>query len=433
VEVTRLGATVATATVEPNSLQTLYLPWVNELKSPSTLPFCAPSSLKTETVRAVDGAYRLTASRPVVVYQFNAIQYAGKGGAPGKDWSTCNCLQGCFSYTNDASLLLPSTAMTGNYRIAGVPAWVDEGFAYPPYFAVTGTVDGTQVTVKLSPTGAIAGGGGVPATGKGGTATFSLDQGDVVMVVGTGDADFSGTLVTASAAVQVITGIACTDNPVGSDACDHLEESVFPAETLGKHYFVTQPTGPMGATVGHTVRIYGNVDGTQLEYPGANPGGPATISAGQVVDLGVVTSDFEIVGDHEFTVASFQMGASKIMPNVPTDQQKGDPAQSFMTAVEQYRTKYVFLAPEDYDVSFVDVVAPDGAVVTVDGAAVSSFVPLSSKHGIARVQLGPGNAGAHVLESSAPVGIQVIGYGTYTSYQYPGGGNFGLISPPPPK
>jgi len=54
---------------------------------------------------------------------------------------------------------------------------------------------------------------------------------------------------------------------------------------------------------------------------------------------------------------------------------------SLMTAVEQYRTKYVFLAPNDDDMSYVDV----------------------------------------------------IGYGTYTSYQYPGGLNLSAITPPPPK
>jgi hypothetical protein len=436
VTVTRLGETVATATVEPNALQTLYLPWVPELKSPSTLPFCAPSSAKTETVHAVDGAYHLVSTRPVAVNQFNAIQYAGKGGPPGKDWSACapiGCIGGCFSYTNDASLLLPTTALTGTYRIAGAPAWPDESFTYPPYFAVTGTADGTQVTVKLSPTGAIAGGGGVASTPPGGTTSFSLDKGDVVMVVGTSSADFSGSLVTATAPVQVITGISCTQMPDGTEACDHIEESLFPAETLGKHYFVTMPTGPHGVTVGHVVRIYGNVDGTLLTYPGANPGAPAVIGAGEVVDLGAVTTDFEIVGDHEFTVASFQIGAGQVDPNAPIDQQKGDPAQSFMTAVEQYRTKYVFLAPADYDTSFVDIVAPNSAVVSVDGVEVGGFTSQSSGFGLARYQLGPGNAGAHVLTASAPVGIQVVGYGTYTSYQYPGGSNLGHISPPPPK
>ncbi len=52
---------------------------------------------------------------------------------------------------------------------------------------------------------------------------------------------------------------------------------------------------------------------------------------------------------------------------------------------------------------------------------------------MARFKLGPGNGGAHTLQASAPVGIQVMGYGLYTSYQYPGGSDLTAIAPPPVK
>ena len=182
------------------------------------------------------------------------------------------------------------------------------------------------------------------------------------------------------------------------------------------------------------MRIYGNFDSTKLTYPGKNPGGPAVINAGQVVDLGLVKDDFEVVGDQPFAVSSFSVGANMIDPGVPTNQQKGDPDQSLMVSTEQYRTKYVFLAPSDYDVSFIDVVQPMTAKLTLDGAAVSvQPSALSSGYGVARVQLGAGNNGAHVLTATEAVGLQVMGYGTYTSYQYPGGLNLSVISIPPPK
>ena len=50
---------------------------------------------------------------------------------------------------------------------------------------------------------------------------------------------------------------------------------------------------------------------------------------------------------------------------------------------------------------------------------------------VARVQLAP--TGQHKLESDTPVGLQVYGYGNYTSYQYPGGLNLKRIAPAPPK
>ena len=148
-----------------------------------------------------------------------------------------------------------------------------------------------------------------------------------------------------------------------------------------------------------------------------------------MVDLGQVNVDFELVADHELTVMHFQVGAGPV-----SSAGKGDPSQSFATAVEQYRLKYVFLAPDDYDVNFADVVQPMDAKLTLDGAPVANKpVAMSSGFGITRVKLGVGNKGAHVLTSTAPVGIQVLGYGTYTSYQYPGGLNLGKIAPPPIK
>ncbi len=331
--------------------------------------------------------------------------------------------------------------MTGNYRITGQTGWVDTtdpSMPKPyagPLFAVTGTADGTDVTVNLAPTAKIMGGGGVPNTNGGGSVTFSVNAGDVVEIIGSADSDFSGSLVKATKPVQVIAGISCSQSPIGKVACDHMEESVFPAETLGKRYFVTAPTSPKGNVVGHVVRIYGNADGTTLTYPSGKPGGaPTTIAAGQVADLGIVNQSFEIVGDHEFAVGSFQLGAELVDPNTISPKQQGDPAQSLATAVEQYRKKYVFLAPADYEVSFVDVVQPLGATLTLDGNTVGiKPTAIGSGFGVARIQLGAGNGGAHLLSATAPIGIQVMGYGAYTSYQYPGGLNLDAIAPPPPK
>jgi hypothetical protein len=434
VTVTRNGQTIATQQVGPNSLSTVYLPWVPELKGQDS-DECGSAVPLSATVRSNGGAYHLVSTRPVTVYQFSALEYAPQGGPPGKNWGACPaqfCGLECFSYTNDASLLLPSTAMTGNYRITGKDGW--ELANIGPYFAVTGTADNTSVTVQLSQTGQVLGGGGVPPIGPGGQATFNLNAGDVVEVVGDAYSDLSGSLVKATAPVQVITGMPCVNVPDDFYACDHIEESVFPAETLGKHYFVTVPTSPNNTVVGHLVRIYGNVNGTALTYPGgAPPGAPTSINAGQVVQLDQVSQDFEILGDHEFAVGTFQFGAQLVDPNGGFTEQKGDPAQSLATAVEQYRTKYVFLAPSDYPENYVDIVMPAGAQVNLDGAALTVPVkPLSSNYSIARVPLGPGNNGAHTIVANTPVGIQVMGYGSYTSYQYPGGLNLGTIAPPPP-
>ncbi len=234
---------------------------------------------------------------------------------------------------------------------------------------------------------------------------------------------------------QVLAGVPCIQTPIGTQACDHVEESVFPAETLGRDYFVTVPTGPKGNVVGHVVRMYGNRDGTKLTYAPSKPAGaPDTLSAGQVVDLGQVKADFRVTGDQEFAVASLMLGGALLDPGAAVGTQKGDPSMSFATAIEQYRKRYIFLAPDDYDISYVDIVYPDGASLTLDGTTPAAGKAIGSTgFNIARAKLGAGKAGAHELTSTKPVGVQVMGYGSYTSYQYPGGLDLKSIAPPPVK
>ena len=444
VTVTRGDATVSTVTVAPNSLEKIFLPWVNELKGGQADNCGSPPPL-TKTVGVLSGAYHLVSTRPVTVYQFNALEYRGQGGPPGKSWASCpgntvcaSAFQalGCFSFSNDASLLLPSTALTGNYRVT-MPAGQPNPFTggNGAYFSITGTQNGTTVKVQLSGSGAIRAGAGIPATGAGGVFSFVLNQGDVVQVLSDANTDPAGSLVQADRPVQVISGISCANIPdTNTQACDHLEETVLPAETLGKRYLVAPLTGPKGNKPGQVVRIVGNVNGTTLTYKGNKPANaPAQINAGQVVNLGLLQNAFEIEGSNEFIVSTFMPGAGILDPS-SGDQAKGDPSMSTATAVEQFRKKYVFLAPDDYDISYADVLAPEGTALTLDGQPVSVAPDPIDGTGyvVHRIKLGPGKNGAHLLEADKEVGLQVMGYGSYTSYQYPGGSNLTLIAPPPP-
>ena len=441
ITVTQRGKTIATAEVAPNALTTIYLPWVPELKGPDG-DECGKIVGLLPSVLSKGGAYHLVSTSPVTVYQFNSLEYQGVGGPKGKDWSTCPGLKtcdsygtsvGCFSFTNDASLLLPSTALTGNYRVTGQSDWKDGATA--AYLAITGTQASTEVTVHLTKAATIVAGTDVKAVPLGGTAKLTLGAGDVVELVSDGKGDLTGSLVQASAPVQVIAGMPCVFQPYDPNkpACDHIEETVLPAETLGQHYFVTVPTSPHGDVVGHIVRLVGNVDGTSLQYPsGKKPANaPSSIDAGQVLDLGIVTDDFELAADHELAVATFMLGASMVDPG-QAGGQLGDPSQSNATAVEQYRTKYVFLAPTDYEVSYVDVVQPLDALLELDGApSCGPVVVIGSGYGVRRIKLPTKGTGTHVLVASKPIGIQVVGYGAYTSYQYPGGLDLKVIAAPP--
>jgi len=155
------------------------------------------------------------------------------------------------------------------------------------------------------------------------------------------------------------------------------------------------------------------------------------INAGDVFDLGVVTTDFRVVGDHELAIASLMLAGSV---SDTVGHGLGDPSISMLAATAQYRTEYVFLAPTDYDVSYVDIVAPPGAHVTLDGELLPAPNVLQDMgFMIVRANLPRSSGSAHRLIADKPVGLQVVGYGAYTSYQLPGGMDLLPIAPPPVK
>jgi IgGFc binding protein len=309
--------------------------------------------------------------------------------------------------------------------------------------------------VGLSSTSIVVAGDGVPAAAASGTLTFAMNAGDVVEILGQAadSVDLSGSLVQANKPVEVFAGMQCAEEPWGAFACDHLESSVLPAETLGKDYVVTVPTSPHAKLVGHVVRFYGNVDGTTLTYSPARPAGcPTTINAGEAVQCGgtpscpytdddgkaqtasCVTETFEVTGSNEFAVSSFMLGGSVVDREDSAQASQGDPSMSPMVATEQYRKSYIFLAPTDYEESFADIVIPSGTTLTLDGTAVLATPQVvNATWSVVRIELtNTGMDGAHVLSGSKAFGVQVIGYGAYTSYQYPAGLDLVPISPPPP-
>lgn len=443
-----------TVKVLGGSLSKIYLPWVKALKGPDSGEGSEPNANCTSvpmpaeqpSVTVKKGAFHLVSSRPVTVWQFNALEYKPAGGPAGKDWSSCPgnsyCVQtlgpaGCYSYSNDASLLLPTNALTGNYRISGLHSFTSPfGRATSGAFvAVTGTEDGTVVTVKTSKTTKILGGGDISSMGPNGTISFTIGAGDVqlIRIEPRTEFDPSGSLVQATKPVQVITGVPCIYNPVGEPACDHVEESVFPAETLGKKYVVAAPTAPDGKVVGHIVRLYGNVDGTTLTYSSTPPGAPTTINAGDVVDLGIVKGDFTVEGSSELAVGTFMLAGKLVDPEVEEKERRGDPSASLVAAAEQFRKKYIFLAPDDYDVSYAQISAAPGTKIELDGKQLEVEPAVVGAYVVHRIKLGSGTKGTHTLIASQPVGLQVMGYGKYTSYQYPGGLDLARIAPAPPK
>ena len=431
-------------TVGPNAVQAIPLPWVKDLKGPqfdqnTVVGDPGPSRLVKK------GAYHLTTDLPVSVYQFNALDYEIDAGVGCPGYGDGGAGEHCFSYSNDASLLLPANVATGDYGMVGWPSFG----ATPGFLAVTATVDNTHVTVF--PAGNMQ---GVPNNGpvamvRGNSYTYTLDTGDVLELFSVvGDvrkplytSDLSGSIVKADQPVLAFGGHGCTFIPQGKRACDHLESSMFPVQTLGSQFIVSMPHTPHGERI--WVRIMGLYDNTLVAFdPPVSGRNGVVLNTGDVVDLPDVDKSFAIVANGRVNVVEYLQGEYASWPSGPDAGEPspdlGDPSQSPAVPLQQYRSTYTFFAPKSYAENWVDVSTPTGNGITLDGTPIpqSAYVGVGGQPcSTASVQLAPGTS-SHEIHATSPFGLVVYGYGSRTSYMYPGGLDlrvFSVPEPPPPN
>ena len=448
VTVTISGGALSAPTVvnvPAGQVQAITLPWVPELKGPTFDQNTAVGDPGQSRIVS-GGAYHLTTSLPVSVYQFSALEYEIDAGTTDPDGGTCpgegeaGAGPHCYSYSNDASLLLPSNVASGDYGVLAWPSFA----ATPGFLAVVATVPNTSVTVY--PAGRVQ---GVPGTGpalmvRGDSYTYTLaNAGDVLeMFSDTGDIhtpvytqDLSGTILHADQPVVTYGGHGCTFIPENKKACDHLESSMFPVESLGTDYIVTMPHTPHGE--GEWVRIMAFYDNTKVVFdPPVSGTNGAVLNVGDVLDLPSVSQAFAVHANGRIFVAHYELGEFTNFPDdsgVPTPD-LGDPSECPAITISQYRSTYTFLAPSSYAQNWIDVIAPTGATVTLDGTTIpaSDFTPIGSQPFVlAHEQLPTGQQG-HSATGTQPFGLYVYGYGSRTSYMYPGGLDLRTQYIPPP-
>ncbi|MBX3157811.1 MAG: IgGFc-binding protein [Deltaproteobacteria bacterium] len=392
--------------VPPRSVTMQRLPWLLDLKlcrEPGA-DGCrnpAPGAL------VAGGAYRIRAHAPVSVYQFNPLD--------------CR-LPGAFSISNDASVLIPTNAWGTDYYAAGFSPMhypSDPPALYGSLMAVVAKEPNTAVVIVTSAD--TASGDDFPGIRAGVPTTFMLGTGDVVeltSVVG----DLTGSRVTSDKPVQVISGHYGAQVPVGVQAADHLEEAMFPIETLGTRYVINAPAIANVLPDGkeQIVRVVATRNDTTLVYTPPQPGAPATIAtAGGYVELPSSAASYVLT-------ASAPVLAIQYMEGQRAGGGTGDPAMTLAVPVDQFRTSYAFLAPPNFDQNHLDVTAPTGAHVMLDGIPVELNPIPGTEYSLGRIQelsAGAASDGSHWLEGDVAFGISVYGYAPFTSYWYPGGLN----------
>jgi hypothetical protein len=442
----RGAALAAQAVVPGGSLHTFELALDTGLKlSPDT----------HQSLQVSDAAYRLESTRPVAVYQFNPLDY--RQGDPTSPDS--------YSYSNDASLVLPEHGMGTEYIVASRPTfYVEQGggianptYASPGFFAVVATRPDTEVVIHFA--GRTQFGSGVPAYVPGDTATFVLQAGEVLQVASalmaqclgteyTGDCgmaedctycrvpaeyDLTGTRIRSSAPVAVFGGHNCTFIPFDTWACDHLEEQLLPVTAWGTEYVVsyTVPQNPANPEP-NVIRILSAVDDNEIRFhPPQAHGASQVLHAGQWTEL-ESGSDFIVQGDGPLLVVQHTVGENYAAPGLnqmpgelPTG--RGDPAMGQVPPVGQFRRRYYVLAPDSIPDNYLNIVrprGPSGSDVWLDGCRVlpHAFSPVGVDGSFEVARL-PISSGPHRLMSDVPVGVIGYGFAPSTSYLCPAGLN----------
>jgi hypothetical protein len=396
--------TIQTSTVAPNTLKQFNLP-------DRHINYTGLNSA---------GAYRIVSDLPIIAYQFQPID-------------------GVNSYTSDASLLLPASALDQFYYVAN---WGKPSFGNPQ-LVIAAAQDGTQVTIRS--TIPVQAGGAIAAISAGVNYTFpqTLNEGDYIQLEGVplgapNPQSFTGTYITSTKPISVFSNNWCGNVPTQVCCCDHLEEQIIGLQTWGKNYVASRMPVRSSGTPDATVwQVLASQDQTTVTFNAAAgvtglPNGPQVLNAGQSIQLSVTGTsanpgDFLVNADKPIFLMEYL--TSSQTTNAPVNL-AGDPAMTQAVPVEQFLDSYVVLVPVNWTYDYFILTKPVGATITIDGAQVgqNNFVGVGNP-----IQWEAGRVavpdGVHVVKGSAPFGVVVVGYDAYDSYAYPGGLNQKILNP----
>ena len=451
VRIDKDGRMAASVTVPAESASTVVLEFDADLKGTYEGP--------DGSTLSPGAAYHLTSSVPVTVHQFNPLLYELDQDCvsqPENDQKDGRC----NSYTNDASLLLPSHVLArgvdegvsylGVSRATFLAEFsaTHERKSYAGFLALTAAGDRmVKVKVKSSAYTVGSADGKVPALAPGDELEAELMPGDVLQIrAGTppdcpgasavlnqgkpnelavcdpGSAyDLTGTAIESDGALQVIGGHDCTYVPYDRPACDHLEESLFPLETWGQEVVVTRPRAKQSTV--YRLRVVSGADQNTIRFEPAKVHAQVTLDRGKFLEF--ETDQHVIVrGQKQLAVAQYLVGQGGSADG-------GDPSLSLAIPSDQFRESYTFISPETYDSNYVNVIAPAGSDVLLDGQLIDGFEPV----GDGTLEAAPvflDRPGQHELRGAdgQSIGLVLYGYGAYTSYMLPGGLDLRIIGVP---
>jgi hypothetical protein len=373
--------------------------------------FVLPSGFDVDGTQKTDKTFHIETTAPVAVHQFNPLNGDGV-------------------YTNDASLLLPSNVTGKEYVVMSWPHRND-GIILRGFFTMIATQPGFT-EIKVVPSSQVAAGFGVAQLSPGNPYLFVLAQGEAINFETDGEhgSDLTGTTIQASQKISVISGHECANVPLGITACDHMEQQLFPLESWSTEYFADAFKARSADQVDIYRVIAGDTDVLVETIPPLPGYESFKLQKGNWIQFASGDS-FKIKSNGPILVGHFLTGANYPgavdrpeceFSAVGKPEPIGDPAFTLAAPVKRYLKEYAVLTPSGYmeGENYVNIIAPDGTAVTIDGLPVTA--PFKSIPGtgysIATQGVVPG---VHTVQADKAFGLTAYGYDCDVSYAYPGG------------
>ena len=365
-------------------------------------------------------SFRIETTSPVAVHQFNPLNGEGV-------------------FSNDASLLLPSSVTGSQYIVMSWPHRGDGPMDLRGFVAVVATQPG-GTTVDVTPTAAIAAGTDLPAIPIGHKQVFNLQQGQIINLETEAihGADLTGTIINATQKISVIAGHECANVPLGITASDHLEQQLFPLETWSNEY-VADAFKPRSPTQIDVWRVMAGANDVTVTTTPPVPGYETfVLQRGAWLQFATAAS-VHIEGDGPLMVGHYLTGANYPgavdvqaceQTAVGKPEPIGDPAFTLAAPVKRYLKEYAVLTPSGYMNDYLNFVAKPGTTISIETCDMSggqctsqplnaSFVAIpGSGYSVATVPVVPG---IHRLTGDQAFGLTAYGYDCDVSYAYPGG------------
>jgi len=356
-------------------------------------------------------SYHVKTSSPSTVHQFNP-------------------LNGDQVYTNDASLLFPSKVGGYTYYVMSWPTRSNEKSTLHGFATVVATEQGeTQVTIRpRCQVNAGPEGTEFKTINQGEEVTFTLTQGQVLNVEsGTQHgSDLTGSLITGTKRLVVFSGHECANVPLGITACDHIEQQLLPVEAWGQKYVADGFSKRSPAQFDVWRIMAGGTDVIIETNPPQKGYEKFMLQSGAYLTF-PSSESFEIKGNGPFMVGHYMVGSnypghkkSCSNPDTGSESGIGDPALTLSVPMIQYLKEYTVLTPPGYKESYINIIAPAGAGITVDGQPMGDPIKQigALAWGIARVKV---SSGVHTIKGKKKFGLTSYGYDCDVSYAYPGG------------